>query len=187
MGITIRDARADELDQIARVMLESYEEYMPVADADVTPEYREAFDGYRVDIGDVRSRLSQADLIVAEDAGMLVGAVTFYRPNAAAEYPTEAAHEAWPAEWAAFRLLAVLPSQRKRGIGKELTDECIRRARESAAPVLGLHTTVLMDVARAMYQRMGWVRAPRYDFYPMPDFCVEAYTLDLPARDASLT
>ena len=34
------------------------------------------------------------------------------------------------------------------------------------APVLGLHTTAPMKVARAMYERMGFERAPRYDFRP---------------------
>jgi hypothetical protein len=45
--------------------------------------------------------------------------------------------------------------------------------------VLGLHTTFLTIVARDMYIKMGWTRAPEYDFFPMPDFTVEAYTLDL--------
>lgn len=179
MPITIRDARSDELDTIARVMLDAYEEYMPAMDADVSPDYRRAFDGYRQDIGDVHSRLDSADLIVAEDDERIVGAVTFYRPNVTAKYPGGEDHQDWPTEWAAFRLLAVEPSERKKGIGRALTDECIGRARALGAPVLGLHTTQLMDVARAMYQRMGWVRAPKYDFYPLPDFCVEAYTLDL--------
>ena len=177
--ITVRDARSDELDAIARVMEAAYEEYMPPPDADVSPEYRKAFDGYRQDITDVRSRFGTTQLIVAEDGGNIAGAVTFYPPNARAEYPTEAEHQDWPAEWAAFRLLAVDPSARGKGIGRLLTEECLRRAQALGAPVVGLHTTMLMNVAREMYKRMGWARAPEYDFYPIPDFVVEAYTLSL--------
>jgi ribosomal protein S18 acetylase RimI-like enzyme len=179
MPITIRDARSDDLDDIARVSSAAYEQYMPASDADVTPEYRKAFDAYRGDIADVRSRFGSADTIVAEDDGVIMGAVTFYPPNARAAYPTEAEHEDWPSDWAAFRLLAVDPTSRGKGIGRALTEECLRRARALGAPVIGLHTTSLMEVARALYQRMGWVREPKYDFYPMPDFCVEAYVLEL--------
>jgi predicted N-acetyltransferase YhbS len=179
MAITIRDARDDDLDKAAAVMSAAYEEYMPTPDADVSPEYRAAFNAYREDIADVRSRAEGAELILAEDEGEIVGAVTFYPPNARAAYPTEAEHADWPTEWAAFRLLAVSPSVRGRGVGRMLTEECLRRARDLGAAVVGLHTTMLMNVARDMYKRMGWVRAPEYDFYPMPDFVVEAYILRL--------
>jgi len=179
MPLTIRDARDEDLDKVAELMSSAYEEYMPAPDADVTPEYRAAFDAYRQDIADVRSRFGSSDLILAEDDGEIVGAVTFYRPNERAAYPTEAEHQDWPEDWAAFRLLAVPPSARGKGIGRLLTEECLRRARAAGAPVVGLHTTMLMHVAREMYKRMGWVRAPEYDFFPMPDFIVEAYTLKL--------
>jgi hypothetical protein len=36
-----------------------------------------------------------------------------------------------------------------------------------------------MDVARAMYLRLGFRRVPEYDFHPAPDFTVEAFQLDL--------
>ena len=57
--------------------------------------------------------------------------------------------------------------------------ECLRRARADGAVTMGLHTTKLMDVARAMYLRLGCARAPAYDFHPAPDFTVEAFRLDL--------
>lgn len=181
MAIAIRDARADDLGEVSRVMVAAYEEYMPTAEVPVSQTYRDVFDAYRRDIADVYSRVDTADLVVAEERGKILAAVTFYRPNVAAEYPGGDDHETWPTEWAAFRLLAVDPAQRGRGLGKALTAECIARARELGAPAIGLHTTRLMTVAREMYERMGWVRAPRYDFNPMPDFVVEAYALDLSA------
>jgi hypothetical protein len=36
-----------------------------------------------------------------------------------------------------------------------------------------------MVVARDLYVKMGWKRAQKYDFFPMPGFTVEAYTLEL--------
>ena len=85
----------------------------------------------------------------------------------------------WPATWAGFRLLAVHPDARGRGVGRLLTEECIRRARETGRAAVGLHTTMLMNVARAMYERMGFVRIPEYDFFPIPSFRVMAYRLTL--------
>jgi hypothetical protein len=37
----------------------------------------------------------------------------------------------------------------------------------------------MMAVARAMYERMGFVRAPEFDFQPAPETVVMAYRLDL--------
>ena len=141
-------------------------------------EYRSALPGaawieYRDEIRDVRSRLATSTLIVAEDAGSLLGAVTYY-PDARLE-----PHATWPPNWANFRLLAVAPGARGRGVGRLLTEECIRRARAAGREALGLHTTGLMQVARAMYERMGFARVPELDFFPVPQFQVMAYRLIL--------
>ena len=44
---------------------------------------------------------------------------------------------------------------------------------------IGLHTTVQMEVARAMYERMGFVRSPEYDLTVAPPLVVMAYVLKL--------
>ena len=85
----------------------------------------------------------------------------------------------WPTEWASIRLLAVLPNGRGTGLGRVLTEECLRRARDLSAPVMGLHTTRVMAVAQAMYERMGFARYPENDHPITDDFVVVAYTLPL--------
>jgi ribosomal protein S18 acetylase RimI-like enzyme len=40
----------------------------------------------------------------------------------------------------------------------------IERARADGATALALHTTEMMEVARAMYERMGFVRVPERDY-----------------------
>lgn len=87
------------------MMLEAYREYIPSP----TPELWEA---YWRDIGDVRSRLDHTELIVAERAAQIVGAVTFYPDG------TRAEANGWPPGWTGIRLLAVLPQVRGRGIGR---------------------------------------------------------------------
>jgi len=169
--LVIRDARADELDEIADLIAAAYAQFGPAPGS--PKELVDAFDEYRVDQRDVWSRLVDSQLIVAEGEGRLVGAVTFYAPGG------EKKGERWPPEWAAFRLLAVLPDARAKGVGRALTDECLRRARDLGAPVMGLHTTIVMDVARAMYERMGFTRFPENDLPITDDFVVMAYTLPL--------
>jgi len=59
--------------------------------------------------------------------------------------------------------------------------ECIRRARQSGAPMLTLHTTDIMQTAMRMYEQMGFVRAPDLDFHPAPNIIVKGYRLPLDA------
>ena len=121
----------------------------------------------------MRSRRAHATLIVAEEGARILGAVTYY-PDGSCE-----GHAGWPRQWAAIRLLAIHPEARGRGVGRALTAECIRRARADGSRAVGLHTTEFMAIARAMYERMGFVRAPEFDFWPLPELHVMAYRLDL--------
>lgn len=164
--LRIRDARVEELDQVALLIRDAYQEYQ-------TSFPPEVWEGYARDIMDVRGRLDTSELIVAEHAGSLVGAITFY-PNASGSE-----QEGWPPGWTGIRLLAVHPDGRGMGVGRALMDECLRRSRLRNARTLGLHTTELMAVARGMYERMGFVRVPEFDFHPGTGVVVVAYRLDL--------
>lgn len=132
-----------------------------------------AWKSYLEDIKDVRSRLDVAELIVAEVDGRVAGAVTLFLQS------SPSLPEEWPRGWAGIRLLAVHPSYRNRGIGHALMEECIRRCRQQGIATIGLHTTEFMDVARRMYERMGFRRVSEFDFYPRPGVVVMAYRLDL--------
>jgi GNAT superfamily N-acetyltransferase len=169
--LTMRDARPDELDEVAGLLEASYAEYGPPDPS--SDDLVKAFEEYQHELRDVRSRLADSVLIIAEHDGRIEGAVTFYPPG------EEKKAEGWPKEWAAFRLLAVHPDARGLGIGKALTEDCLRRARELGATTMGLHTTVVMGVARAMYERMGFTRFPENDFHITDDFTVMAYRLEL--------
>ena len=162
----VRDAGVADLDQVSLLIRDAYQEYQ----AHFAPQH---WEGYARDIMDVRSRLDTSELIVAENPGGLVGAVTFY-PNIS---PSN--QGGWPAGWTGIRLLAVSPDARGMGVGRVLMDECLRRSRLMSATAMGLHTTELMAVARAMYARMGFVQVPEYDFQAEPEVLVLGYRLDL--------
>ena len=92
------------------------------------------------------------EIIVAEDSDQIVGAVAYIGPQA----PKPAFFDpAWPV----IRMLVVDPAARGKGIGRQLTEECLRRAERDQSPVIALHTTPIMTVALPMYLRMGFVRS----------------------------
>lgn len=164
--LAIRDARLDELDEVAQLLKVAYQQY----ESSRPPQ---AWVSYLADIMDVRSRLDIAELIVAEMNRKLAGAVTLYLK------PSEFLREMWPEGWAGIRLLAVHPDYRGQGIGRALMEECIQRCKKAGIAVVGLHTSELMDVARRMYEKMAFKRTPEFDFHPRPDITVMAYRLDL--------
>ncbi len=120
----------------------------------------------------IRNALASAgpgQIIVAELEGRLVGSMLLL--------PAEAYESGYPE----IRLLAVDPAARGRGIASALMAECLRRVLQGGAVAIGLHTMEAMTTARRMYERMGFVRAPEFDFYPVADLVVQGYRLDLDA------
>ena len=165
-ALSIREARSEELDTIALMMQDAYSEY-------ATPMGPERWERYARDITDVRTRLAISELIVAEEAGRLLGAVTYY------PHTDQTSQLRWPPGWAAIRLLAVAPDGRGRGVGRALVEECLRRSRERGSVGMGLRTTELMTVAQGMYERMGFVRVPDLDAQPGSEVWAMAYSMDL--------
>jgi ribosomal protein S18 acetylase RimI-like enzyme len=165
-GLIIRDARPDELDAVSLLLKDAYLQYENFF-------RQETWKQYLADIVDVRSRLGKSDLIVAELDHQLAGCMTLYL-DGSQSFP-----EAWPKGWAVIRLLAVHPEYRDQGLGHALMDECIRRCRQARIAAIGLHTAEIMDIARRIYEKMGFVRFTESDFHPAPGVTVMAYRLKL--------
>ena len=166
-GVTVRDARDDERDAVAELTLRAFAEYATI----MAPPAWAALEGA---LRAALERGERAERMVAEREGRLVGSVMLF-PPASRAYGGLAAPPPWPE----LRLLAVAPEARGHGVGQALVEECVRRARRAGAPELGLHTSRSMRSAMRMYERMGFVRAPEYDFRPEGAELVEAYRLPL--------
>lgn len=164
----LRDATAAEHAAILDLTLTAYAEYATI----MAPR---AWAGLRQAVIEVLNSSGPAERIVAVQRDRLVGSVLLY-PSAANAYESTLANASWPE----LRLLAVLPTARGQGVGRALMHECARRARRSGADALGLHTSQSMQTAIRMYERMGFVRAPEYDFQPDGAELVIAYRLRLP-------
>jgi GNAT superfamily N-acetyltransferase len=167
-AVHVRGARVADRDAIEAVTLTAYQEY-----AAQMPEHWEL---YRDNIVGTLARMAPADEVVAEREGRLVGSVLLHPAGSVLTGPRgESILLALPE----VRLLAVAPEARGLGVGRALMDECIRRARAAGAPALTLHTTDMMRVAMALYQRMGFERAPALDLRPVPGILVKGYRLEL--------
>jgi predicted N-acetyltransferase YhbS len=176
-GVEVRDAGQSDLPAARRVLLAAYQEYAAALPPAV-------FGRYLTDILDVEGPAGSGRVLLAVHGGRVVGTVTFY-PDASQE------GFGWPPGWAGLRALGVEPAARGQGVGQALVRACLERARTAAAPVLCLHTAEFMTAAVAMYERLGFRRAPAFDFdatghlglsgvRPVP---ILAYRLDLPRPD----
>jgi predicted N-acetyltransferase YhbS len=165
----IRDAGASDREAIEAVTLSAYQQFgavMPPA----------LWDRYRQNIVSTLAAAPPKTQIVAEAGGQIVGSVLLYPAGTQIVPPGGASMALALPE---VRLLAVAPSARGQGIGALLMDECVRRARESGAKALTLHTTDMMQAAMRLYERLGFQRTPALDFEPAPGVTVKGFLLPL--------
>ena len=159
--IPIREAGAEERQEIENLVKTVYREFQPLMPA-------AAWNGWMESISEA---IHAADgvLLVAGDPGRIEGAVKFY-PDAGQAHQGQ-----WPAGAASIRLLAVAPAHRGRGYGRLLTQACLDRTRDLSIPTIFLFTGTFMTAARRLYERLGFQRALEFDRDPGPI----AYRLDL--------
>jgi len=165
--LTIRRARDDELDDVASLIVDAYAEYA----ARMSPD---AWSSYANEIANVRGRMSDAELYVAESDGQLVGAVTIFSGWRGAQEGT-----------AGVRLLSVLPDCRGSGVGRALMQACIDRAREAGKERLVLTTTQEMAEMRELTESLGFIREPALDHEPAPGVRNEGYALKIDQADGA--
>jgi GNAT superfamily N-acetyltransferase len=178
--IRIRNARLDDLQTLRALVQASYAEFEP----GYPPQ---SWQSYYAMLGEVAAHFERAEIIVAERVASpgrasptdrppeLVATVTFY-PDGSRSGQGE-----WPHGWAGVLRLAVLPDYRGLGLGRALVNECVRRCHERGIDTLALHTTEWMAVARGMYERMGFIRDPSFDFIPRSGVYAFGYKLPLDA------
>lgn len=162
--LILRDANASDKDAIETITVAAYVQY--------AERMGPLWQVYLQDIQETLAEPEPAEQIVAEQGGKVVGTVLLYPAGEAFE---GTADQAAPE----VRLLAVPPEARGLGVGKALMEECLRRARASGVKAVTLHTNEIMAVAMAMYERMGFQRAPELDFNPTPEIVIKGYRYDL--------
>jgi ribosomal protein S18 acetylase RimI-like enzyme len=163
--LTIRPARAEELDAVGELTLAAYQAdgYF---DNGVAP-------GYKIELADARTRAAEAELLVAVDAeDRLLGTVTIAQPGTPyAEVSRDGELE--------FRMLAVDPAARRRGVGVALVQAVLDRALQLGLPRVVLCSQDRMTAVHRIYERLGFRRLPERDWNPLPEVHLIAFQLDL--------
>jgi len=149
-------------------------EHAAVADLTARVYLTEGYgdEGYEPSLRAVAARDEQAEVLVAVMDGEVAGAVTV------ATRGGEWAEQAAPGE-AVIRMLAVDPRLRGGGIGEALVRACLDRARADGCHTVRLSTQPTMAVAHRLYERLGFVRVPSYDWEPVPGVHLLGYALTL--------
>ncbi|WP_338013454.1 GNAT family N-acetyltransferase [Saccharothrix sp. ALI-22-I] len=153
----------------------------------LTPSRRPAAPGFTQPVRstghalvDARTHAGQAELLVAVDVETTVlGTVTVVRPGTPyAEVSRDGEVE--------FRMLAVNPPARGRGVGEALVHAAIMRAREFGARRLAISNSKHMTTAHRLYQRLGFQRLPERDWRPVPGVEATAYAFSSNCRSRTL-
>lgn len=151
--VVLRPSEPGEEEAVGGLILRAFDEFRPLVSAGFWERFAAGALEQARDPG-------RTELVVAEQAGSLVGTVTFC--PAGGTY----GGRSWPAAWSAIRLLAVDPDGRGLGVGRRLAAWCVTRARELGDEAIGLHTSPFMEAARGIYDRLGFVRFPALDVTP---------------------
>lgn len=116
---------------------------------------------YLVALRDARARAENAHLLMMSDgeagAGAIVGTLTVVPPG------SPFIEVAGPDEFE-FRMLAVSPIERGRGLGAKLTKAGMEYAVEHGAKSVVLSTMSHMHAAHRLYERLGFTRRPDLDW-----------------------
>lgn len=144
----IRRARKRDLGDLSSLIETAFETFRGAVPAHALDRYI----GHSMRIGE---QANTGDIRVLEADGRVAGCVVYY---------ADASHALdLPKGWAAFRTLAIHPSARGRGFGRELVEYCVDRAWCDGRAAVGLHTGSFMSHALAIYASLGFERVPTFD------------------------
>ena len=146
----VRDAVPADYPAIREVLIAAYRQYADRLSLDI-------FSPYLADVLDLDKHARYGRLIVVEVDGWISGFGAFY-PD------TTVQDVGFPPGWAGGRALAVHPAARGHGVARALIATCERLARETGAPVFAFHPASFMTGAIALYDGLGYRRAPEFDF-----------------------
>jgi GNAT superfamily N-acetyltransferase len=110
---------------------------------------------------DTKRRAQEADVLAAVLDGVVVGTVT-YCPLGSSWREIGRDNEG------EFRTLAVEPGHQGKGIGRALVAECVQRSQASGHQGMVLSSALEQHRGHALYEYLGFVRAPHRDWSPVP-------------------
>lgn len=153
----IRDLHPSEFAALGQLMVDVYSRL----DGFPTPAEQPRYYELLANIGRFAEKPQARVLVAVSDDGELIGGVVYFGDMA---HYGSGGIATTVRDASGIRLLAVDPRFRNSGAGKALTNACIELAREQGHSQVILHTTQAMQVAWALYERLGFTRAEELDF-----------------------
>ena len=130
-------------------------------------------DFYIERLRDTAVRDEQAEVWVALLDGVVAGSVTICPPGSLWREIAD------PGE-GEFRMLAVDPAYRGRGVARALTTLVLDRCRREGDHCVVLSSLDRMTAAHGLYESLGFVRVPDRDWQPQPTVSLIVYHRELP-------
>ncbi len=153
----VREAHSDEFVNIGELMIMVYSQLEGFPGPEESPEYYKKLKSVGKLTEDSKVKL----LVAASSSGSIGGAVVYFGDMAYYGSDGIATQEK---NAAGFRLLAVDPNTRGKGIGKLLTKACIDLAKFEKQEQIVIHSTNAMQIAWSMYEKIGFKRSEDLDF-----------------------
>jgi GNAT superfamily N-acetyltransferase len=153
----VRDANSNEFQEIGALMVEVYSQLEGFPSTTEQPEYYNLL----ANIGSLTENPKTRLLVAATADGEIGGGVVYFGDM---KYYGSGGTAVNEKNAAGFRLLAVSPSARGKGIGKLLTNACLQTAKDEQLKHMIIHSTKAMEIAWGMYEKMGFKRAEDLDF-----------------------
>ena len=154
---TVRNASPSEFAETGKLMVTVYSQLEGFPKETEQPNYYKML----TNIGELTAKPGTELLVAVSPEGKIAGAVVYFSDM---KYYGSGGTATDEQNACGFRLLAVDVSARGHGIGKLLTTECIKKAKEKQVKQMIIHSTMAMQTAWKMYEKLGFKRSGDLDF-----------------------
>lgn len=153
----VRNAKAEEFAELGKLMVQVYSQLEGFPKEDEQPNYYKML----ANIGELIKNPKTELLVGISPENKIVGGVVYFGDM---KYYGSGGTATKVQNASGFRLLAVANEARGCGIGKLLTNECIKKAMGNRHSQVIIHSTKSMQVAWKMYENLGFKRSEDLDF-----------------------
>jgi len=153
----IREAKPSEYDPLGLIMVEVYSQLEGFPSPDEIPDYYNTLRN----VGELVNKPMVKLFVSVSKTGQVEGGLVYFGDM---KHYGAGGEKVENQSAAAFRLLAVKPELRGKGVGKLLIEACFEQAKTEGHQFLIIHSTKYMMVAWRMYERMGFVPFPEINF-----------------------
>jgi GNAT superfamily N-acetyltransferase len=154
---TIRNAVPSEFEEIGKLMVQVYSQLPGFPTELEQPNYYKML----TNIGELTNKPETELLVAISSEEKIMGGVVYFSDM---QYYGSGGIATKEQNASGFRLLAVDPLTRGKGIGKLLINECILKGKDKKHNQVIIHSTMAMQIAWKMYENLGFKRSEDLDF-----------------------